>query len=309
MAGVQSRNKIFNVVGSGVVLRDVDITTSGSSPWGYGSLYGISSGDVRKMNGIRVGYPAVGAKLINCRVHMRAMGHAIFVQGATDTLIEDCAVDGLLRPTDDILAETSGYAFERGFKAAGKDYIEGVTVGPDGRILPHEMVSLSEDGIRLYDQGGGGHPMGSTTIRRCTVRQMRRGICTGLGPAADTVVDCEVRDCVAAGFNIGGGDVVQNCRADAKYAEALSCPYSGSRGAKVDLWILDNRGGVANTLLATINGHGHEVTLRTSNPEFVPEGFTIELVTHRGYAFYQRGPVVAEEIALHNQTRASVKRP
>ena len=62
------------------------------------------------MNGIRVGYPSKGSKLINCRVHMRAMGHAIFVQGAEDTLIEDCHVDGLLRPTNEILAETSGLA-------------------------------------------------------------------------------------------------------------------------------------------------------------------------------------------------------
>jgi len=30
--------------GAGVILRDVDVTTSGSSPWGYGSLYGISGG-------------------------------------------------------------------------------------------------------------------------------------------------------------------------------------------------------------------------------------------------------------------------
>ncbi len=114
---IQSRNKIINIAGSGVVLRDIDITTSGSSPWGYGSLYGIGGGDVRKMNGIRVGWPAVGTKLLNGRVHMRAMGHGIFVQGAVDTLIEDCHVDGLLRPTNEILDEKSGYAFARGFKA------------------------------------------------------------------------------------------------------------------------------------------------------------------------------------------------
>jgi len=93
-AGIQSRNKIFNVVGSEVILRNVDITTSGSTPWGYGSLYGISGKVVRKMNGIRVGWPAKNSKLIGCRVHMRAMGHAIFVQGAEGTLIEDCHVDG-----------------------------------------------------------------------------------------------------------------------------------------------------------------------------------------------------------------------
>jgi hypothetical protein len=304
--GIQSRNKIFNVCGTGVVLRDVVVTTSGSSPWGYGSLYGISGGDVRKMNGIRVGWPAVGAKLINCRVQMRAMGHGIFVQGASDTLIENCHVDGLLRPTDDILAEKSGYAFERKFRSPGHTYVEGVTLGADGEILPGEMISLSEDGIRLYDQGGGGHPTGPTTIRHCTVRQMRRGICTGLGGAADRVIDCEVTDSVAAGFNIGSGDVLERCRADAKYAEALSCPYMGSRGAKVDLEILDSRGGAANDLLATLNGQLHQVWLHTPKSEFVPAGMVIAQGTRRGYAYYQRREAVARDIQLRNDTPAKL---
>ncbi|CAN0603879.1 unnamed protein product, partial [Ectocarpus sp. 12 AP-2014] len=90
--GKQSKNKIFNVVGDDVTLKDIEIRTAGSSPWGYGSLYGLGGGDVRKMNGIRVGYPAKNAKLIGCKVHMRAMGHAIFLQGAENTLIEDCHV-------------------------------------------------------------------------------------------------------------------------------------------------------------------------------------------------------------------------
>jgi hypothetical protein len=303
--GIQGKNKIFNITGAGVVLRDVDVTTSGSSPWGYGSLYGISGGDVRKMNGIRVGYPAVGAKLINCRVHMRAMGHGIFIQGAVDTLIEGCRVDGLLKTTEDILAEKSGYAFAHGFKSTGETYVEGVTVGDDGTILPGEMISLSEDGIRLYDQGGGGHPTGHTTIRNCTVLQMRRGICVGLNEASDTVVNCEVRDCVAAGFNLGRGDVLEHCRADAKYSEALSLAQVG---AKVDLEILDSRGGRANTILATINGQRHDITLQAKNPEFVPAGFTIEIGTRRGYAFYQRGAIVAEGIKLKNDTAATVMR-
>ncbi len=311
-AGIQSRNKIFNLVGSNVILRDVDITTSGSRPWGYGSLYGIFGNAVRKMNGIRVGWPAKNSKLIGCRVHMRAMGHAIFVQGAVDTLIEDCHVDGLLRPTNDILAEESGYAFERDFKARKGPYVEGVKIGLDGEILPDEMLSLSEDGIRMYPQGGEGEvPTGKTTIRNCTVKQMRRGICTGLSAAADVVIDCEVTDCAAAGFNIGGGDLLENCRSNARYAEALSCPYYGSRNAEVELEILDSRGGVANTVLATINGKGHEITLSTSEEEFVPSDFTIEQATNKGYAFYQRkrGDPVAENITLRNETAAKVVKP
>lgn len=303
--GIQSKNKVVNVAGSGAELRDVEITTSGSSPWGYGSLFGISGGAVRKMNGIRVGWPAVGARIVGCRVHMRAMGHAIFVQGATDTLIEDCQVDGLLRPTDEILAETSGFAFEHGFKASGRDYVEGVKVGADGEILPGEMISLSEDGIRLYDQYNGA-PTGPAIVRGCTVVRMRRGICVGIGPAADRVIDCEARECVAAGFNVGSGDMLQNCRADAKYSEALSCPYEASRDVRVELEILDSRDGRSNALLATINGSGHEVRLSTRDPEHVPAGFEIATGARRGYASYQRTMGPALDLKLENRTPARV---
>jgi hypothetical protein len=306
LPGLQGKNKIFNITGSDVVLRDIEVTTSGSSPWGHGSLFGISGGDVRKMNGIRVGWPARNVQLISCRVHMRAMGHGIFVQGAVDTRITDCHVDGLLRPTNEILAERSGYAFDRGFRTPGQNYSEGVTIGADGRILPDEMIALSEDGIRLYPEGGRGHPTGSTTIENCTVFQMRRGICTGLGPAADRVINCEVRACVAAGFNAGSGDVLQHCRAAARYAEALCLPYIGSRGAQVELEILDSRHGLANDLVAVINGQGHRVALHTRDPAFIPGAMTVELATQRGYAFYQKRTPAATGIQLTNTTLAPI---
>jgi hypothetical protein len=135
---------------------------------------------------------------------------------------------------------------------------------------------------------------------------MRRGICTGLGGAADRVIDCEVTDSVAAGFNIGSGDVLERCHADAKYAEALSCPYMGSRGAKVDLEILDSRGGAANDLLATLNGQLHQVWLHTPKSEFVPAGMVIAQGTRRGYAYYERGEAVARDIQLRNDTPAKL---
>jgi len=125
----------------------------------------------------------------------------------------------------------------------------------------------------------------------------------------DRVINSEVRDCVAAGFNIGNGDVVENCRANARYAEALSCPYSRSQGARVDLAILDSRGGLANTILATINGEGHKVRLHTSNAAFVPAGFSIEMATRKGYAYYQKGGQAARDITLHNDTPARIVGP
>lgn len=303
--GVQSKNKIFSISGSHVVLRDVEITTSGSRPWGYGSLFGISGGVVRKMNGIRVGAPADGVKLINCRVHMRAMGHGIFVQGATNTLIEDCHVDGLLRRTDSILEEKAGIAFDRGFKAGNGTYVEGVKVGPDGTILPGEVISLSEDGIRLYDKSGD-VATGPTTIRRCTVRQMRRGICTALGPGADTIIDCEVRICVQAGFSIGSGDIVRSGKSDAMLSEALSITSPKARRSQVDLEILAAEPSPVNDTLAVLNGEGHTVRLHASHRDAVSPAMVIAIGTQRGNAYYQRGRGAAKNISLTNETAAKV---
>ena len=303
--GRQSKNKIFNIVGEDVTLKNVELRTAGSSPWGYGYLYGLGGGDVRKMNGIRVAYPAKNVKLLGCKVHMRAMGHAIFLQGAENTLIEDCHVDGLLRTTDAILAETSGYAFDKNFYAGKGGYIEGTTVADDGKILPGEIISLSEDGIRMYPEYHG-HKTVNTTVKNCTVFQMRRGICTGLSTSGDKVINCRVRDCVAAGFNVGNNDTLINCSANARYAEAFCVPYAKAKNASVEMEILDSRGGMANSLLASINGTGHHVVVKTTDPAFIPEAFKIELSTHNGYAYYQRANIHATNISLENETGCKV---
>ncbi|WP_282123103.1 right-handed parallel beta-helix repeat-containing protein [Algibacter mikhailovii] len=304
--GRQSKNKIFNIVGENVTLKDVEVRTTGSSPWGYGYLYGLGGGDVRKMNGIRVGYPAKEVKLLGCKVHMRAMGHAIFLQGAVNTLIENCQVDGLLRTTDAMLAETSGYGFDKNFYAAKGNYIEGTIVAADGKILPGEIISLSEDGIRMYPQYNG-HKTKNTTVKNCTVTQMRRGICTGLSTSGDTVIDCVVRDCVATGYNVGNGDDLINCSADAKYGEAFCIPYTNAKNAKVEMTILDSRNGLANKLLAKINGTGHQVVIKTTDSIFIPETMAMKLAVWEGYGNFNENAIMhATNIHLENKTSAEV---
>ncbi|MCG9792837.1 hypothetical protein [Flavobacterium algicola] len=305
-AGRQSKNKIFNIVGQEITLKDVEVRTTGSSPWGYGYLYGLGGNDVRKMNGIRVGYPAKDVKLLGCKVHMRAMGHAIFLQGSENTLIEDCQVDGLLRTTDAMLAETSGYGFNKKFYAAKGNYIEGTIVAADGKILPGEVISLSEDGIRMYPDYNG-HKTKNTTVKSCTVTQMRRGICTGLATGGDKIIDCVVRDCVTTGYNIGNEDVVINCSADAKYGEAFCIPYTNAKNAQVEMNILDSRNGMANNLLAKINGTGHQVVIKTDSPQNIPSEMAIKLSVWEGYGnFDEKAKMHATNITLDNKTSAEV---
>lgn len=304
--GRQSKNKIFNIVGEDVTLKDVELRTAGSSPWGYGYLYGLGGNDVRKMNGIRVGYPAKNVKLLGCKVHMRAMGHAIFLQGSENTLIENCEVDGLLRTTDAILAETSGYGFDKDFYAGKGNYIEGTIVSEDGKIMPGEIISLSEDGIRMYPDYKG-HETKNTTVKNCTVTQMRRGICTGLSTSGDQVIDCVVRDCVATGYNVGNEDTLINCSADAKYAEAFCIPYTNAKNAHVEMNILDSRKGRANSLLAKINGTGHNVVIKTKASEYIPDDMAIKLSVWEGYGnFNEKATMHATNITLDNQTSAPV---
>lgn len=305
-AGRQSKNKIFNVIGSGSVLKDVEIRTAGSHPWGYGSLYGIGGTIVRKMNGIRVGSPAKNVKLIGCKVHMRAMGHAIFLQGCENTLIEDCHVDGLLRTTNDILNEKSGYAFENNFYAGKGGYIEGTTVAKDGKILPDEITSLSEDGIRMYSATRW-YETKSTTIRNCTVTGMRRGICTGLSTSADKVINCSVTNCTATAYNVGNEDTLINCNADAKYAEAFCVPYLNAKNAYVDMTILDSRNGLANDLLAKINGTGHHVSIKATNPDYIPSTMKIKLSTKESYGNFSKNPQLhATSIKVENKTNTEI---
>lgn len=311
--GIQPRNKIFNITGRDVTLRDATVTTAGSVPWGYGSLFGISGDPVRKMNGIRIGYPAERTALLGCTVHMRAMGHGIFVQGATDTLIDGCKVDGLLRPTDDILAEKKGFAFDRDFMIAGSG--EGVPPSPEGRIPAGEMVSLSEDGIRLYPRGGPrderARDTGRTVIRNSQVRNMRRGICTGFGTAANVIENSDVWHNVQAGFHIGSGDILVGSRADATYSEALIIPDNESRDARVALQITDSRGGGMNRMLAGINGTGHAITLWSAEDADVPDALDIRVGTSSGFLgrdeYGEEFPEgVARDIDLINLTRAKV---
>ncbi len=308
--GIQGKNKLFNITGKNVTLRNATVRTEGSVPWGYGSLFGIGGGIVKKMNGIRIGAPADGTRLIGCTVHMRAMGHGIFVQGAKNTLIRDCHVDGLLRPTSDILAETSGLAYERDFKIVGTG--EGVPPTPKGKIPPNEMVSLSEDGIRLYPSGGEGIPTGRTTIINSTVTQMRRGICTGFGQAPNLIIDSQATETVAAGFHVGSNDRLISVRADAKYGEALTIASNSTENADVDMEILDSRGGMGNDLLAKINGSGHHVTLRTTNSDFIPPKMVIEVGSNRGYLGKNAGYGVdrpdgtATDVTLRNYTNTKV---
>lgn len=299
----------LNIIGNSNVLQNVTVRIENSFPYGYGSYFGIGTGSLVQLYkgcGIRIG-PAGNTRILGCNVVMRAFGHGIFIRGAQDTLIEDTVVEGELRQTDDILAETSGTAFDLGF------------TGIDGIIRPDRITSLQEDGIRIYSDSGtsrnytglNNRPTGKVTVRNCTVRRMRRGICLALGGSGHVVTGCEVTECARAGYNLGSATVVRDSRGDAKYSPILELASQNSNHADIELTVLDSRERQINSfendpgLLVNINGYNHRVVLTPEFPDSVPDDMTIEIGGPVGRS-KDNATVRGDNVTLVNGTKAWV---
>lgn len=286
--------------GHGNTLLNVRLHLRGSFPYGYGSFFGISGGphDVIKPNknsGIHI--TGNYTRILGCRVIMRSFGHGIFMRGASNTLIQDTLVEGELRSTDEMLAETSGPAFEVDFKTMSGQRI------PAGR-----METLQEDGIRTY--GGTFRPdnrtTGDVTIKNTTVRRMRRGICLGWSNGRHTITDTTVTECTSMGYHIGSNATIRDSRGDVRYSHLLDISHVSFRGSDIELEVQDSgsrpRGG---DLLARINGRGHRVVLRAADPKAVSPDMNIEIAADRGYGA-GRFEVSGSSIHLVNETPAGV---
>ena len=71
--------------------------------------------------------------------------------------------------------------------------------------------------------------------------------------------------------------------------------------------ILDSRGGIANSMLAKINGTDHKVTIKTEDPNFIPEDMAIKLSVWEGYGnFNKNAEIHATNIKLENETTCKV---
>jgi hypothetical protein len=137
--------RMLHVIGDGNRIENVTLRARGSAPYGYGNLLGKGGNalvPLYKQSCLLI--TGRDNRIIGAKVIARVFGHGIVMQGAVNTLIQGCYVEGELRLTDDMLQETSGPAHKVGFQS---DY-------PPGKIMPGQMVALSEDGIRAYPRGG-----------------------------------------------------------------------------------------------------------------------------------------------------------
>lgn len=233
---------VLGVVGKGTTLRDCTIHVQGSAPYGYGDLFGKGG---FKHSGVHI--TGDQTRIIGCKVFNKSFGHGFYLQeDANDVHFENCYVEGVMRSTDEVLAEKTGMAADHKFQTVMKNR-EG-----DLRILPGYMKALSEDAFRTYGQ----HQ--NLTLKNCTAKNMRGGFELRT-KTAPVIENCTATGCERA-FWVSTGARVIRCKGDARHGPLL---FVEGDNAEVDVELLpDEAKGVKVHAIATIYGSGNRVTIK-----------------------------------------------
>lgn len=250
-----SNGNILSIWGENNTVENVTLHVFGSFPHGYGDLLGKGGPNIvhplLKQSGMMIG--GAGNTVRRCKVFSRAFGHCFYIQNAKRTRIEDCYAEGEMRSTNDMLRDTSGPAFDLGFRS--------VYENRDGRYLitPGYTKSLSEDGFRTY--GG----VSQTTIVNCTAVNTRAGF--EIGGSNDDSDKTIVENCIATGcergYLLGSNVVVRNSRGDVTHGPLLY--LRASQNSDVELELTGKGSDSAIHAFATIAGSGHRVRFTTQS--------------------------------------------
>lgn len=215
-------------------LTDVRIESKGSYPYGYGSHYGLNDSqyelvDIHKQTTMLIS--GSNTHLDGCTVRARAFGHGIAIQGAQNTLIENCLVQGDVRSNDDII-DIDPLGLVALTNQHSESYLDGIMARGD-------MCSLSEDGIRTYANAASYSTTdtGNVTVKNTTVKHMRRGYMLEFATSATMTIDgCTSIGNIEVGFMISSNTTITNCVGDALYGPLLSNSYNRNSGyAQVEL--------------------------------------------------------------------------
>ncbi|MFI4910237.1 MAG: hypothetical protein ACIAQZ_01075 [Sedimentisphaeraceae bacterium JB056] len=243
-----------SIQGDNNTLVNVTVNLRGSYPYGYGDLLGKGGNQVvslKKHSGVQI--CGTNTKITGCRIFNRSFGHCFFIQGGINTIFTDCYVEGQMRPTDQMLAETSGPAFENGFAS--------VYTNRDGenKIAPGYMKSLNECGYRTYASGGPeNRPTGKVTLQNCIAKNVRVGFALHANEQTEPVSleNCEAVGC-ERGYYINKGRLAE-CRSDAIYGPMLY--LEGNEPSVIEMCLTAVKSDYKVHALATIAGKDHKIS-------------------------------------------------
>ncbi len=233
-------------------LVDCTLHVRGSAPYGYGDLFGKGG---YKHSGMHI----IGnnTRFVGCKIFTRAFGHGYYLQeGAENHYFENCHVEGIMRSTDEMLAETSGLAFDRKFRTELRNR------AGEAHIMPGYMKALSEDGFRTYDAIKNLH------FKNCTVKNMRGGF--ELRTDGGVVVEGCSTSGTERGYWVRGNAVIKGCSGDAAYGPLL---FVEGNNTTVDVQLLPTESKMNVHAVATIFGSANKITLKTAgqdSPRLLP---------------------------------------
>jgi hypothetical protein len=292
-----SGGNILSLAGERTTLEDVTLHVHGSFPYGYGDLLGKGGPNLltlRKQSGIQV--IGSGSVLRRCRVYSRAFGHCFYIQQGSNIRLEDCYAEGVTRATNDMLRDTSGPAYDLGFRS--------VYESRDGRFVinPGYVKSLTEDGFRTYGGNAG------IALVNCTAINTRAGF--EIGAPDDAKDKTLLENCVARGceraFLIGSKTVLRRCRGDIAHGPLLY--LRGGRDADVELELVGDGPQSLVHAVATIAGVNHRVHLSAQHGERAIPSLPIML----GFGMPQHAemsspirPAVTSGVTLINEIAAA----
>ncbi|MGJ8724759.1 MAG: discoidin domain-containing protein [Roseibacillus sp.] len=257
------------VVGDANKVEEFSLYTRGSRPYGYGDLFGKGSGSVighDKHAALLVN--GANCHLLNCYLELASYGHGIFMQGAIGTLVEGCYVKGdEFNTTDNILAEAG--------TGSEADLVDFMTVW-GWTVPPGYAFSRQEDGIRCYNSGANGLSTANTTVRNCTVENMRTGVVIGFSDGANEIYGCTTIN-VEAGFWPGNGDSVDHSQGEAPNQSMVDNPYQNDSNQDFSITLLQETPIYGNDLLTYFAGNNHDITLWNSSLQPTPISQTIQM--------------------------------
>ncbi|MFR9602992.1 MAG: hypothetical protein SNG02_03870 [Rikenellaceae bacterium] len=246
----------FTVKGEGNTIENFTLHVQGSSPYGYGDLFGKGKNHVlkhQKHSGFLIN--GSGTTVKGCKLYMKSYGHGFFIQkNPEDVTLIDCYVEGETRATDDILAETSGPAFDVQFRTLNKNR-EGEYIVTKGYTK-----ALCEEGFRTYGA------CKNLKFINCTAKNTRGGF-----ELRSKDISMYLENCTTIGteraYWVGEGAIVKGCKGDANNGPLL---FVEGNSCQIEIEVIPTESGRMVHALATIHGDNNRITLNQYNGQDRP---------------------------------------
>lgn len=231
----------------------------GSTPYGYGSLFGKGGNPLvklKKKSCIKI--EGENSTLRNTTIIARNYGHCVAMQGSLNTLIENCTIEGEMVRTNDILKETTGLPAKLNYMTMW-----------GYPIPPNHVISCQEAGIRTYPTGKVTYldnirrETRDVVVRNCKVSKVREGITINDASGKKHVSGCIVLDCETA-YQMSDG-VIEDCVANFKHGPVFANYADWHSNGKATIRVLHDGPTEGAYTLAFITSTGLDLTL-------IPEG-------------------------------------